>query len=446
MSERRSRPRRRTTSRRSRNMPSAVHYVGYVEDEETPEMIMKKFEALERIQKQQEEKQLTERMDEMEDNRGNEGIDVMEDVSRRETRRSKRKEAVDVEATNGEETPSAQEDETRVLTEEQLKLIFRETSMFNIESAMKRGGWTWGEKRKIYLGVDGSDEECLTFYDSEDEDEEFWTGKPSRKRGSGRVKVKQMGPPKTHKLITTLNRENGAFIRRKVQVIDPNAIITVKMPQAPLPLSWGRTIAAYRPKQTRQRNQQVLRDNILSGNVAKKLGRSFLGVLINPGWEEEALKLCGREEASPQLLERLDLPSLCPSGFVFIWVNKRLISGVMELMYGWNYCYVENLAWVQLRPNNQTVQDSYDGFRRSHLTLFIFRRENEGKDIDLRHQRSPDVVVDFLRGSLGGNAHTPQETYTTIETLLPDWKDNLLELWAFPSLAREGWMQVSSKK
>ncbi len=31
-------------------VPSAVHYVGYVEDGETPEMIMKKFEELQRIQ------------------------------------------------------------------------------------------------------------------------------------------------------------------------------------------------------------------------------------------------------------------------------------------------------------------------------------------------------------------------------------------------------------
>jgi hypothetical protein len=30
-------------------VPDAVHYVGYVEEEETPEMIMKKFEELERI-------------------------------------------------------------------------------------------------------------------------------------------------------------------------------------------------------------------------------------------------------------------------------------------------------------------------------------------------------------------------------------------------------------
>lgn len=45
------RPRRRCASRHAtaRNMPSAVHYVGYVEDDETPEMIMRKFEELERI-------------------------------------------------------------------------------------------------------------------------------------------------------------------------------------------------------------------------------------------------------------------------------------------------------------------------------------------------------------------------------------------------------------
>ena len=45
---------RRLRSRRAGNtgaMPSAVHYVGYVEEDETPEMIMKKFEELEKVGK-----------------------------------------------------------------------------------------------------------------------------------------------------------------------------------------------------------------------------------------------------------------------------------------------------------------------------------------------------------------------------------------------------------
>ena len=32
-------------------MPSAIHYVGYVEEDETPEMIMKKFEELEKVRR-----------------------------------------------------------------------------------------------------------------------------------------------------------------------------------------------------------------------------------------------------------------------------------------------------------------------------------------------------------------------------------------------------------
>lgn len=42
------RPRRHCVARKVA-APSAVHYVGYVEDEETPEMIMKKFEELEKV-------------------------------------------------------------------------------------------------------------------------------------------------------------------------------------------------------------------------------------------------------------------------------------------------------------------------------------------------------------------------------------------------------------
>lgn len=41
------RPKRRCTQRK--NVPSTAHYVGYVEDNETPEMIMHKFEQLEAV-------------------------------------------------------------------------------------------------------------------------------------------------------------------------------------------------------------------------------------------------------------------------------------------------------------------------------------------------------------------------------------------------------------
>ena len=42
------RPKRRCVSSKAA-VPSAVHYVGYVEDDETPEMIMRKFEELSKV-------------------------------------------------------------------------------------------------------------------------------------------------------------------------------------------------------------------------------------------------------------------------------------------------------------------------------------------------------------------------------------------------------------
>lgn len=45
-----SRPKRRCSSRSKQSAaPSAVHYVGYVEEDETPEAIMKKFEELDKV-------------------------------------------------------------------------------------------------------------------------------------------------------------------------------------------------------------------------------------------------------------------------------------------------------------------------------------------------------------------------------------------------------------
>ena len=42
------RPKRRCVASKTA-VPSAVHYVGYVEDDETPEMIMRKFEELNKV-------------------------------------------------------------------------------------------------------------------------------------------------------------------------------------------------------------------------------------------------------------------------------------------------------------------------------------------------------------------------------------------------------------
>ena len=95
---------------------SSAHYVGYVEDDETPEAIMKKFEALERVQKQAQvaQKQQAGRP------AGDEDMQVAE----------------------APEAGGAGAQGEQVLTEEVLLEVFKQTSAFNVKTVQNNGVWT----------------------------------------------------------------------------------------------------------------------------------------------------------------------------------------------------------------------------------------------------------------------------------------------------------------
>mmetsp|Transcript_34890 Transcript_34890/g.110215 ORF Transcript_34890/g.110215 Transcript_34890/m.110215 type:complete len:123 (+) Transcript_34890:1189-1557(+) len=115
---------------------------------------------------------------------------------------------------------------------------------------------------------------------------------------------------------------------------------------------------------------------------------------------------------------------------------------VMEQLYKWKFAYVENLTWVQMLPSNVVVRSRYRVMRRSHKTLFIFRKDGEGKDIELRHQRNPDVVQDYVRADGCSVPQCPEEVYNSVETLLPGGFGKFLELWAPRGVSRAGWVHL----
>ena len=96
---------------------------------------------------------------------------------------------------------------------------------------------------------------------------------------------------------------------------------------------------------------------------------------------------------------------------------------------------MESLTWVQLRPRNELLMQPSPHFRQSHVSLLMFRRTGRcracmapvmccigetcpethtshltplwvlpglGKDIELRHQRNPDVIFDTMRKRQSG--------------------------------------------
>ncbi|ABO96476.1 predicted protein [Ostreococcus lucimarinus CCE9901] len=361
----------RARTSRGKQAPSSAHYVGYVQDDETPEMIMKKFEEMERI------RQATK-------------AQVGEDGDKENKEGATNGAGGDAVGTNG--------DEHEGLDEEQLKELFKNTSTFTVKEAVMDSNALFGDMRI-------ANEDGMYFSDDEELQDEFWEALTGKKRR----------------------------------------------------VSYGRVIQPYEPKSVREAKLKQVPDCVhMQTNIKKmeyeSLGKDYLGVLMNPPWDIEDSP--DRGDVTLEDIEAIPLEKLTPLGFIFIWVEKENLSKVCDIMDRKNFVYVENLTWVQLKPNNTIVESSARYLGRSHRTMLIFRRDVrdkrfiEGKKIELRHQRNSDVTLDIVQTTKTGRRVVPEHVYKSIETLLPTAYEpgtpgKLLELWAEPGARRAGWTSVA---
>ena len=472
-------PKRPKRRRKGTAMPSAVHYVGYVEDEETPEMIMKKFEALEAVKAAAAEKAAARRADAAllhgdvgggaragagAGSGGNGRADLGNGGGSAGEAGAEGGVASRVADGAGPAPPSPLDEGLR---DEHLVEVFKQTSMFSVKTAQLGGAFFEGG----FTAVDGEQFLDLEFDDlvDEDEDEDFWgegEGKQrkGRKRAGGagrkatRPRAERPAAQQKKRFINFYNRDTGAFVRRHVKVVNPNAVRQFVVPAPPLSLGIGRRVKPFAPPAevppagaegtpiVVPSVVECVRGEVFKGSGAEpgeerplpQAPRKFIGVLVSPGWEGPA----GSGRASRvEPLRQLQLSKLCPDGFIFIWVQKTDIMAVMSTMYEQGFQYVENLTWVQLGVGNDVARAPSDYLCRSHATLFFFRHATRGRDIELRHQRSPDVTIDGVL-SRSGRLPLPGESYEAIETLLPGGLGHFLELWAPQETPRVGWTRV----
>lgn len=119
-------------------VPSSIHYVGYVEEEETPEMIMRKFEELERIMDNKKSKAAD----------GNQsdaaGCSAPPDTSNTDDQ---------------QQTQQELEDDS-LLDADQLQEIFKATSIFSVKSVL-------GNNEVLLAGDHGADGERGAYSDGD---------------------------------------------------------------------------------------------------------------------------------------------------------------------------------------------------------------------------------------------------------------------------------------
>ncbi|KAJ2784230.1 hypothetical protein GGI18_003438 [Coemansia linderi] len=258
------------------------------------------------------------------------------------------------------------------------------------------------------------------------------------------------------------------FVSRKVNAVDPSLPTYVRIPPIPIPRAWVKHI---RPLLV---GAETTPCNVISGVLlptvepkwARRIDtdatldfdftifeRTFQCVYMDPPL------LLPDEQPKPGYFDISQLTAipvhqmLVPGAFLFTWCEKELLPDMCEIAEKqWGLKYVENFCWVRHQTNNHIAKLPSNYFRRSKVTLLIFRREG---DLEMRHQRSPDSVFDFVKPRMAGdlNDRKPDFSYTVIETLLPRAlcttelpdPDRLIQLWMPADCHRTHWTTIVQK-
>ncbi|PRP84414.1 methyltransferase MT-A70, putative (ISS) [Planoprotostelium fungivorum] len=393
---------------------SAALWVGYTDDSETPEMIMKKFEALEKIQQQQ------------------------RDSSTSSTK---------------EEQETTDEPKETTLDQDQLETLFKETSSFSIGMLNK------GDVRDNILDEDDVDinelmgELDFAYDDDEDEESFFRDDDEGSDRKARRSTARSSNSRPVQSSFLELQSDDGFVftIRKKTKYIDPCETTFTRIPPLPMPQPWAKTVEPYvDPSLVKEEmaNTKHMQTDILKFDFKSLKNNSFIGVLIDPPWQVPGRE--GPGYVTCQQLEKLNIGSVIKHGYIFLWVEKEILPQAVRWMEKKDFVYVENLVWVMQEPNNSIVCEEYQYVRKSKRSLLIFKSTSpDTLKLELRHQRNADVAFDFVRRDKALTEDKPDFVYHIIETLLPTSRDKdkcqLLELWSKKNKQRSGWTTIAQE-
>ncbi|KAI7834852.1 hypothetical protein BX661DRAFT_175648 [Kickxella alabastrina] len=476
--------------RRPKTDVSNQYYVGYVEDDESVDAIMKKFEELERIEQEfsAKKKGVAEASGSSMPGTpgsiangtaanaalGSEAADT--DTKSKEGTTGTDSELADAESMTGEEGG---------MTMELLEEVFKRTSAFTVRGAMIDALdlevmddvelWEAEAGNAIPLEWEEEEDYITLHLDDDALDDEFGV-LVSRRRMPKREPAKRTGAKLSSRdqiiqrykyMQVRIQDRHGHtfFVSRKVNAVDPSLPTYVRIPPAPISRSWVKHIRPL--ADTAESTPYSVISGILIPKSEPKWARrletddtlsfdfSIFGCTLQCVYMDPPL-LLPNEQPRPGYFDisRLRVipvhKMLVPGAFLFTWCEKELLPDMCEIAEKeWGLKYVENFCWVRQLTNNHIARLPSDYFCRSKVTLMIFRK---GGDLEMRHQRSPDSVFDFVKPRMPGdlNDRKPDFSYTVIETLLPRAlctpelpdPDRLVQLWMPADNHRTNWTTI----
>eukprot|EP00484_Ammonia_sp_Unknown_P029502 CAMPEP_0197035526 /NCGR_PEP_ID=MMETSP1384-20130603/13299_1 /TAXON_ID=29189 /ORGANISM="Ammonia sp." /LENGTH=513 /DNA_ID=CAMNT_0042465599 /DNA_START=69 /DNA_END=1607 /DNA_ORIENTATION=- len=493
---------RTTRSSGRRTQPNKALYVGYVEDDETPEMIMKKFSEMERMVEAAKKAHRAQKKT-VEEKAGNNA-------------KSSKAEMSDSEDDDEDGGKAKKSNQDAALTEEQLVSLFNDTSYYSINS-LKRNNDIMFQKQTVdeegfVVGIDDPDYEKLMFevdYDVADTDmarwmeqndddyigdDQFWEdddgeeeepesskavqraagSKRSRSRGMASSSKKERfarfsGHAIGSSSLRRVEGTDGKVEEKKIFCHEPNYL---KVPAYPIPRSWLKPIKALDARDIDEYTGYYYAEKDIASMARKNdyffsnnAEKQYRAILMDPPFDLNESPISMRDagdnkgdKISLDAFRKLPIGDLIPNdygGMLFIWVPSELTMEINDICESWGFLLVEHATWIMRNLSYQIENRESNLLGVSKCNLMLYRRtKKNGKTftrLELRHQRTSDSYFDFVRyHTETGRELKSDYHYNVIETLLPDLdqreKGQALFLWAPKNEKRDGWTCIADSK
>jgi len=393
----------RARSRRSQKIDNVdtSYYIGYCEDEETPDAIMQKFAALERLQMQHQREKFREQ-----------GFD-----------------------SDGEEKEPIGD-----LPEKYFKQLFEETTMFAVDDVIEATPQYAESYHVDEYGVWEIDGEMIADSVSEwsesDWSDDTKVAKPSNRKAN--MKRNHRKRVAVYDGNISVGPSFRAHVLCNMPVRKLKDVRYQRCPPLPLVPSYCHMILPYKePVPTAFLEADVFNDDLT--HLLK--GNKVFGIYLNLPWiyHDPDHKQTKSLWTGFQKIKYPD--SLIELGLIFAYIPKFLFADAVKVMKAKGFKWVEKALVIE-RDFGRIVGKKSKFLEVAKMSLHIFRKIKKGQ-VPMQHQRVTNAHL------LSGEDKM-HYTYNLIEEMLPpnlkgQKNVRLLELHDVGE-KREGWIQILHKQ
>ncbi|CBK23014.2 uncharacterized protein [Blastocystis hominis] len=171
-------------------------------------------------------------------------------------------------------------------------------------------------------------------------------------------------------------------------------------------------------------------------------GRLFDVIMMDPPWQLATANptrgvAIAYEQLGDDVIRLMPLDLIQTDGYLFLWVINAKYRVALDLLEGWGYTFVDEIAWVKCNRSRRLAKSHGFYLQHSKETCLVARKGNPPPLTNFGFE--PDVIYSERLGQ----SQKPLDIYEMIERLVPN--GYYLEVFGRRNNLRDNWVTIGNE-